>query len=96
MWVEDGCLVGLGKVDGLVPGVISSVPILRDPVPDMGHALDGGLHGLSQHIVVFAQRELGRLLAEVALAADGGVLLVQAPGEKKICQLRRRQIDENW
>lgn len=35
VWVEDGCLVGLGKVDGLVPGVISSAPILRDPVPEM-------------------------------------------------------------
>ena len=44
--------------------------------PGAVDALDGGLHGLSQHIAVLAQRELGRLLAEVALAADGGVLLV--------------------
>lgn len=57
--------------------------------PGAGDALDGDVPGLGQHIAVLAERELGPLLAEVALAADGVVLLVQAPGHNVLLRLEK-------
>ena len=64
--------------------------ISADPEgPGAGDALDGDVPGLGQHIAVLAERELGPLLAEVALAADGVVLLVQAPGHNVLLRLEK-------
>ena len=55
--------------------------------PSAGDPLDGDVPGLGQHVADLS--ELGRLLAEVTLAADGGILLVQAPDHKVLLHLEK-------
>ena len=72
---------GLGQVDGLVAGPVLGDELGADPEgPSAGDALDSDVPGLGEHVAGLPERELGRLLAEVALTADGCVLLVEAPG----------------
>ena len=84
---------GLGQVDGLVSGPVLGDQLSADPEgPSAGDALDGDVPGLGQHVAVPTESELGRLLAEVSLAADGGVLLVQAPGYNVLLRLEKKQM----
>ena len=57
--------------------------------PGAGNSLDCDVPGFGQHIADLTERELGRLLEEVSLAADGGILLVQAPGHKVLFHLEK-------
>ena len=82
--LEDGCVVspaGLGQVDGLVAGPMLGDELGANPQgPGAGDALDSDIPGLGEHVARLPERELSRLGAEVALSADGCVLLVEAPG----------------
>ena len=87
MWVEDGCADGLGQVHRSCSWCYQ---LSADPEgPGAGDALDVDVPALGQHIAVLAKIELGRLMAEVPLAADGGVLLVQAPGHNVLLRLEK-------
>ena len=83
---------GLGQVDGSVAG-----PVLRDHLgadpegPGAGDALHRHVAPLRDHGAAVPEGELGGLLAEVALASDGGVLLVKAPGHDILLGLRRQR-----
>ena len=80
---------GFGQVDGLVGG-----PVLRDelrPDPERagaGDALHCHVPAVLQYGTVRTKCQLGRLLAEVALAPDGSVLLVQLGGDDILLGLR--------
>ena len=79
----------LCEVDCLVPTCldISSTLIVRNP--GAGDSLDCDVPGLGQHVADLTESELGRLLAEVSLAANGGILHGQAPGHKVLLHLEK-------
>ena len=91
--LEDGSVVspaGLGKVDGSVAGPVLGDHLGADPErPGAGDALHRHVAPLRDHGAAVPEGELGGLLAEVALASDGGVLLVEAPGHHILLGLRR-------
>ena len=57
--------------------------------PGAGDSLDCDVPGLGQHVADLTESELGRLLAEVSLAANGGILHSQAPGHKVLLHLEK-------
>ena len=78
--LEDGCVASPGRWSCSQLGADSEEP-------GAGDSLDCDVPGLGQHVADITESELGRLLAEVSLAADGDILLVQAPGHKVLLHL---------
>ena len=67
--------------------------LITDPEgPVAGDAGDGDGPGLGQHVAVLPERELGRLLAEISVADNGGILLVTAPGHNILLRLEKQQM----
>ena len=64
--------------------------LITDPEGTVaGDAGDGDGPGLSQHVAVLAEREIGRFLAELPVAADGYITLVTAPGHNILRRLEK-------
>ena len=88
--LEDGC------VSVWLPGRWSCSHLLGHKLgadseePGARDSLDNDVPGLGQHVADLTESELGRLLEEIFLAADGGVLLVQAPGRNFLLRLEKR------
>ena len=82
---------GLGQVDGLVVGPVLGDQLGANPEgPGPRDALDSDVPRLCDDVAVIAECELGRLLAEVSLAADGCVLLVEAPRYNILLRLKKQ------